>query len=149
MAQHLAFFDERGRVRIPSDLADRVPWLRSRKAAIPSLLILEDHGHARLLCWDTYSHSVLARREKLIEDAESDSEALLALQVLEDRYQRLSIPLDLRPTLSNEILLHFGIIDPFDKPIYVSRVLDTIELLSEEYRNSRLIRSSELLKDLP
>jgi hypothetical protein len=71
------------------------------------------------------------------------------LRALEDRYKRFQIPIDGRPTLSDELLVHLGLSPSESNFIYVWRVQETLEFNSVSFRNKDHDQDWEALADLP
>lgn len=135
--QGVADIDHRGRIRVPSRMARLLSWLPSSGAPVDALAVFDEPGHIILLSWKERSPPVLTRRKKLIQDAQESPEALEGLRLLEDRYKRIPIPRDLRPTLSIEALMHLELPVATTTHVYIVRVFDALEILSPMFRKQR------------
>jgi len=80
-----------------------------------------------------------------------DADALQALRLIQDRFQRLIFPAKERPSLGDGALVHLGLTTERNRKfaIYVCVYSDRIELMSQEYRNSMLLEGHPLIDDLP
>lgn len=141
--------DNRGRARLPARIVHHAAWLRTAPDGADALAILFHPGCASLLSWTECAAPILQRRRDLIARASSDAGALEALRVLEDRYKRIKIPADLRPTLTREIRLHLEITLEQNSTIFLACVAERLELTSPSYRNRLLLRDWDELRDLP
>lgn len=151
LAQQAAEIDERGRLRIPASFIEATIWLSAKGASGEALMVLDEPGRIILLPWETEGARVVKRRLELIDLAEHDDSASEDLRLLEDRYKRLQIhKKDLRPTLTNEIKAHLGIV-PFkaEAVVYVLRTKNGLEIWSAKYRDDRLSSREGALYDLP
>lgn len=148
ITQTAAQIDERGRIQIPVKIAGLVDWLAPRKAC-DALAVLEELGLIRLYPWDKFGERVIQTRSQLIERAVTDPTALEPLRALEDRYKRVRIPVDLRLTLSSEMISHLGLTLSVPSLIYVWRVTQFLELISMPHRIKNLTIDLADLDDLP
>lgn len=146
--QAVADIDRRGRLRIPSRLAAGMDWLGAAAASVDALAVLDEPGRIILLSWKERSAELLAKRRALIEEA-PEVDALQALRLLENRYKRINIPKELRPTLGPETLIHLDLPIGVESHVYVTRVLDALEVMSPAYRNEHFLTTSEVLAGLP
>ena len=78
-----------------------------------------------------------------------DAESLEAMRLLQDRYQRLTIPKQRRISLGEAALTHLGLSWREEHTVYVAVYPDRIDLLSSKVREKKLIRWHHLLDDLP
>lgn len=144
--QQVAEVDPRGRLHIPSAFAKSVDWLAPGSEI---LAVLDEPGRLTLLSWKDEGAPILARQHELLEMADTDEEANDLLLLIEDRYQRIIIPRDRRPTLYDHILLHLGILNDLPVHVYLECVSDILRILSSAYRNRRLAASVRILGELP
>lgn len=149
VAQDVSDIDSRGRVRIPTRLVSAVSWCRNPTSASVALAVYDEPGRIMLLSWEEESAPVLARRRELIEKAKDSHTALDGLRVLEDRYKRLIVPKDFRPTLGAEALMHLDLPIGAESRVYILRVLETLEILSPRYRNKQRNANPDILAGLP
>jgi hypothetical protein len=137
--------DDRGRLKIPAKIIDGASWLVGRE----TLAVLTAPGLIRLHPWESAGLAVLDRRRELAERAKVEPSTFEVLRALEDRYKRFSIPRSVRPTLTNEMILHLGLTPSVPTSIYVWRIADTVELNSSIHRIQHLRDDWEELGDLP
>jgi hypothetical protein len=78
-----------------------------------------------------------------------DADAHQALRFIQDRFQRLTIPVKDRPSLGEGALAHLGIERNRKSLVYIHVYSDRIELMSQDYRNSKLLEGHPLIDDLP
>lgn len=142
--QGVADIDRRGRIRIPSRMARLLGWLPHSGAPVDALAVFDEPGHMALFSWAERSPPVLIKRKELIHDAQESTEALESLRLLEDRYKRISIPQDLRPTLSIEALMHLELPVATVTYVYVIRIFDVLEIFSPTFRKQRSTNSDAL-----
>lgn len=141
ITQTVVHIDDRGRVQLPAKFLQG--WERPSFA----LAVLAEPGKLRLLRWVDAGPAVLAKRRELIERATRDPLTLEILRALEDRYKRLHIPADCRPTLTAEMIAHLGVSLLAD--IYAWRVDQLIDLNSRETRLKELDVEFHDLEMLP
>ena len=148
VVQAVATVDTRGRVQFPRKLLSRVPWLRS-DASTEALAVLSHPGVVRLYSWAKAAPALLEKRDRLIQQANSDSSAVEMLRVLEDRYKRFQMPLGGRPTLTPEMVAHLGLTAQNGEHLYLWKIGDVLELNSVTYRNLDRQRDWNEFEDLP
>jgi hypothetical protein len=146
VASEVAEIDERGRIRFPPRITDKISWFR--EGIFDCLMVFENKGQLFLLSW-TAADQILQRRREIIAQAESNPSLLLAVQALEDRYHRLSIPDDKRPHLGSNALLHLGITAPLPWRVYLFASPEKLEIVSSEARSVIFADVMKYLKDLP
>ncbi len=149
VAQQVVEIDRRGRLRLPNALVRSIPWLGSDAKSVDALVVLDEPGRLGFLSWEQQAPAVLDRRRELIEQTHHDDSVAEALRLLEDRYKRVAIPQDLRPTLTAEILLHLELSVGAPARVYLVRLFDRLDVLSPQYRNERLVVGSDALAGLP
>lgn len=111
-------------------------------------MVLDEPGRIVLHSWEKESDAILDVRRRTIENGIDSSEAIALLRYIEDRYKRLSIPMrEFRPTLGLEAVLHLRV-EPTNH-IYIVRIADTIELLSQAYRDENRDLISDEVANLP
>lgn len=146
----VAHIEARGRLNILPRWRNKVIWLSSSgDQNIEALMIFSQPGLISLRDWKTSSPAVIQRLKELSDSP--DDEALEALRLIQDRYQKLLIPAKDRPSLSDAALAHLGIDVPRGPKflIYVCTFADRIDLMSPQYRNAKLIEGHQLIDDLP
>ena len=146
--QGAALVDRRGRMYLPS-FVRATPWLAIGTPPIETLVVLDEPGQALLHPWDPEAQPILNRKKELAENTSNDPSATLELLMIEDRYKQMVISKEYRPTWSDEILLHLGIIDHLPIHVYVERVADSLQIISQDYRNSRIPSYVRRLAGLP
>jgi hypothetical protein len=99
--------------------------------------------------WEKNGQAVERRYRELA--LRKDYEALEALRLIQDRYQKLVIPPERRCSLGQAALAHLGSpISPRQSQVlYVAIYEAKIELISPAYRDAKLIAGHSLLDDLP
>lgn len=131
---------KRDRLGIPYDVANGLAWLKG-----PYVLgVLDEPGRILLFDWATQSPSVLSHRAQLIQSSEWE-----LLKLLEDRYRRIQIAEDYRITMTLAYILHLKLPPDANSYVHVSRIEDSIEIVSTEYRDKQLAKSCSAFPDLP
>ena len=144
VGQDITTLDIRGRLRIPWQLAKPIDWLEPTKKSCYALAIFEDPGRIMLCSWEKESPAVLEKRRDLLRrDAYAD------LRLLEDRYRRVLIPRDLRPTLGAGAVMHLGLRLDVERRVYVVRMANVLEILAPSYRDKQLALASTVFSGLP
>jgi hypothetical protein len=142
--------ESRGRLNILPRWRKRVTWLQASEAnEIEALMIFVEPGLLSIRDWNQHGPSIQQRFAKLSES--TDVDAIDALRLIQDRYQRLVIPARDRPSLGDGALVHLGLsVQRGQKSVvYVCVFSDRIDLMAPEYRNAKLIESHPLIDDLP
>lgn len=146
----MAEIDSRGRIIIPRHIGENIEWFVSGDSQVEALIVLNEPGMLTFYNWDAEGQKILDKRLDLIKEVDADPNALEALRLLEDRYKRISIPKDLRPTLGLMIIQHLGLSRGTGNVVYVTSIHQgRLIVMSPEFRNKKLLRSSDLLYDLP
>jgi hypothetical protein len=147
IAHEVGVIDRRGRFPLRPRWIERIAWWSD--SPLDVLMVLDEPGVVRLMDWQTDGLRVVARYEQL--RSRRDDEALVALRLLADRYQKLRFDAENRGHISEPALAHLGL--PLDREanatVYVAIYPDHIAVLSPSYRNAALLRGSPLLDDLP
>jgi hypothetical protein len=147
VAQEVGVIDRRGRFTLRPRWFEKITWWVG--SPLDVLMVLDEPGVVRLRDWQTDGVNVVARYEELVD--RRDDEALSALRLLADRYQRLHFSIENRAHLGEAALVHLGL--PLDREanavVHVAIYPDHIAVLSPSYRNAALLRGSPLLDDLP
>ena len=146
----VADVDRRGRVNILPRWRRRIAWLKAAgDADVEALMTFSEPGLITITDRKKDGPRIQQRFEELSNS--EDADALEALRLLQDRFQRLIIPAKDRPSLGDGALVHLGLsVERGRKSvIYVCVFPDRIELMSEEYRNSKLLEGHPLIDDLP
>jgi hypothetical protein len=142
--------DGRGRLHLLPRWLARVNWAPSNSTAdFEALVVLAEPGLISMRDWETAIPAIAARYAALKETENED--AVEAMRLIHDRYVRLSVDRGRRPHLGDAILAHLGLsIRRGEKStVYVAVYSWKLEVLSANYRNSRLLSGSPLLDDLP
>ncbi len=150
MIVSLAHVEIRGRVNILPRWRKKVVWLASvNKADTQALMVFEEPGLISIRAWEPDGPRIQQRFAEL--SASSDADAPQALRLIQDRYQRLVIPAQDRPSLGDAALAHLGLrVERGQKSIiYVCVSPEKIELMSPAYRDSKLTEGHPLIDDLP
>jgi hypothetical protein len=143
--QVVVSLDERGRIKLPVRITESLSWLADRD----TLAVLSTPGIIRLYPWTPAGEAVLRRRRELLERTKDEPSTYEILRALEDRYKRLKIPKSVRPTLTNEMILHLGLAPYVSTSVYLWRIADTVEINSSPHRTQHLADEWEELSDLP
>jgi hypothetical protein len=111
-------------------------------------MVFSKPGLISLRDWKTSSPAIFQRIDELSES--SDEDALEALRLIQDRYQKLIIPARDRSSLGDAALAHLGIdlVDGSKFLLYVCIFSDRIDLMSPQYRNAKLLEGHQLIDDL-
>jgi hypothetical protein len=150
VAVEVAHVEVRGRLNILPRWRRRVSWLSSGgEADVEALMIFVEPGLISLDDWKKDGSRILQRIADLSGSADAD--ALDALRLIHDRYQRLIIPAKDRPSLGDAALAHLGLpIERGEKSaVYVCVFPERIDIMSREFRNLKLVEGHPLVDDLP
>jgi hypothetical protein len=150
VSQEVAEIDERGRLRFHPRWTNRVSWWKTNQdEAFAVLMVLQEPGRIALRAWTNDGDQIAARYAELA--ASDDEEALEALRLIQDRYQKLPIDKEYRAHLGDPALTHLGLtIERGRKStVYVVVYPDQLNILSVSYRNEKLVSGSRWLDDLP
>jgi hypothetical protein len=146
----VAQVEKRGRLNILPRWRSRITWLNAvSDADVEALMTFSEPGLITISDWKREGPRIQQRFEEL--STSKDADALQALRLIQDRFQRLKIPARDRSSLGDAALAHLGLgVERGRKSIiYVCVFPDRIELMSEEYRNSKLLEGHPLIDDLP
>ncbi len=112
-------------------------------------MVFDEPGLITLRDWKTDGLRVVSRYEELKQ--RTDREALEALRLLADRYQRLRFDREKCAHLGDAALAHFGfsVERGAERTVYLAIFPERLVLLSPAYRDARLTLGSPLLDDLP
>jgi hypothetical protein len=140
--------EKRGRLSIAPRWRKRIPWLTG-SGPIEALMTFNEPGLITISDWKKDGPRIQQRFEELSKS--DDADALEALRLIQDRFQRLNIPSKERPSLGDAALAHLGLNTERNRKftIYICVYPDRVELLSHEYRNSKLLEGHPLIDDLP
>ena len=146
----VAHIEMRGRLNILPRWRKRVQWLLDAEGNdVLALMVFAEPGLISMRAWAPDGPRI---QERFAEVASSrDAEAPQALRLIQDRYQRLLIPTNDRPSLGDAALAHLGLQVERGKKslIYVCVSPDRIELMSPAYRETKLVEGHPLIEDLP
>lgn len=150
ITQELSEIDSRGRLHMLPRWTRRMSWLSAPTAeAVLALMILDEPGRLSIVGWEPFGPKIVDRyRELAAVDVGRDNEAL---RVLLDRYHRLSVPSDRRPSLGDAALQHLGLPTTrgVSSNVYVVVSDDQVTVLAPAYRNSRNEQGHGVLEGLP
>ena len=139
VGQEVVTIDDRGRIRIPGWLVADLDWFNFTQGAERYVLgVFEEPERIELRSWAQGSPAVLDFRAKLLQAGNYP-----AIRLLEDRYRRIEIPKDLRPTLGDGARAHLRLGPDQNSYVYFFRTGDTIEIASTTYRDRVLREASE------
>jgi hypothetical protein len=100
--------------------------------------------------WEPHGPRLVQLHEEISQAAESD-ENLETLRLIRDRYERLTIDNEHRPYLGDPALAHLGL--PIQRgvksTIYVAVYPRHIAIMSQEYRNKKLMFGASILDSYP
>ena len=147
--QELARLDGRGRIHVLPRWSSRLTWLPAPAVTeVIALLEMPEPGILSLKPWEPNGTSVMAKWAVL--HGSEDETPLEVFRLMQDRYQRLAIPVDRRPYLGDLALQHLGL--PTERGatsnVYVAVGGDRIDVFSPSYRNTKLLEGHILLDDL-
>ena len=145
----VASVEVRGRFNILPRWRNRVSWLASATTDVEALMTFREPGLIRLSEWAKDGPTIEARFAELSNSVEA--EAVEALRLIQDRYNRLRIPWKERASLGDAALAHLGVGTAKNERsiVYVSIFETSIDVMSVEFRNQRLLEGSPLIDDLP
>jgi hypothetical protein len=146
----IAHVEMRGRLNILPRWRKRVAWLASAGTAdAPALMVFAEPGLVSIRDWKPDGPRIEQRFSELAKS--TDPDANQALRLIQDRYQRLTIPAADRTSLGDGALAHLGFsVERGRKSlVYVCIFPDRIEIMSPAYRDSKLVEGHPLIDDLP
>ena len=146
----VAKVDIRGRLNILPRWRKKVPWLvPTGEPDLQALMIFAEPGLISIIDWKVQGPRIQQRISDLSNS--TDAEAIEALRLIKDRYQRLIIPVRDRTSLGDAALAHLGMrVERGQKSIiYVYVYSDRIELMSPACRDTKLLEGHPLIEDLP
>ena len=135
IGEEVCTVDTRGRLLIPSWIANGVAWLGGspKRTTHSALAVCSSRGAIRLLEWDSNAESVLQRRKDLLERHDLDSVLLL-----EYRYRRILIPKDLRISLGAPGTAHLGLDPESAASVYVGFKGDCVSIITQAFRDREI-----------
>jgi hypothetical protein len=140
VAQEVVTIDARGRVRIPAWVVTGVGWLDSYSDGKRYALgIFDEPGRIELRSWDENAASVVAQRREL-----GKAKNYRAVRLLEDRYRKVEIPKDLRPSLGDSSVAHLGLPPDRESHVYIFRTEDIVEIVAPTYRDKVLADARQM-----
>jgi hypothetical protein len=139
----------RGRLNILPRWRKRVVWLSAAEGDVDALMVFAEPGLISIRDWQTDGPRIQQRFAELAISANPD--AIDAMRLIQDRYQRLVIPAADRPSLGDAALAHLGLqVERGQKSlVYVCLFNNRIEVMSSIYRDRKLIEGHPLIDDLP
>jgi hypothetical protein len=148
--QEVAEIDERGRLYMQRRWTQRIDWWPVNPSEPFSvLMVFLESGLLSLRDWATNYARIAERYAELAKLDETD--ALEAMRLIQDRYRRLSVDRERRAHMGDAGLAHLGF--PLDRSqkftVYVAIFESRIDVLSADYRDSKLLAASSWLDDLP
>jgi hypothetical protein len=148
IAEEVAKIDGRGRLRLLPRWTARIAWW-SDDDPFEVLMVFDEPGRITLRDWKTDGLRVVTRYEELKQ--RDDQDALEALRLLADRYQRLRFDREKCAHVGDAALAHFKfpIERGAERIVYVAIFPELLVLLSPAYRDAKLTLGSPLLDDLP
>jgi hypothetical protein len=149
--QEVAEVDSYRRLNLLPRWTSRFDWLKDiKKKEVDVLVVLSEPGCLKLTSWEPDGPRLLQLHERLSEDDASD-ENFEALRLIQDRFGRLTIDKEHRPYLGDAALAHLGL--PLQRGVrsivYVALYPQYIAIMSQEYRNKKLILGTPLLDEFP
>jgi hypothetical protein len=150
VAEEVTEIDGRGRIRFLPRWTNRIPWWKSTSSeGFDVLMVFVEPGLISFRDWISDGEQVAARFAQIA--AEDDDDALEALRLIQDRYQKLPIDKERRAHLGDPALAHLGL--PIQRgsrsTVYVAVYPSRLDIFSVAYRNEKLVIGSPLLDDLP
>lgn len=150
VVQEIAHIDSRRRLLLAPRWAERIEWLPlPANAEVQALIVMPEPGRVSIRDWPVDGPRILERYQQYADNP--DEAGLENLRMIQDRYNRLVIPIDRRPHLGDAALLHLGLpIERGDKsPVYVAVFPRWIDVLSPWHRNAKNLAGSSIFDDLP
>jgi hypothetical protein len=150
VTQELAEIDERGRLHLLPRWARRTNWLPLPPAGnLDALVVLAEPGRLSFLSWEPDGPRIVQRYRDL--SMTEDGADFEALRMLQDRYRKLSISTDRRPSLGDAALQHLGLPTTrgLRSNVYVVVMPSRIDVLGPTYRNMRNEGGHPALDGLP
>jgi hypothetical protein len=138
--QELVEMGNRKRLYVPARLTTNLPWASSGNC----LGIFDVPGRFFLASWESHSAAILERRNTFLKQQEFE-----LLLLLQDRYRLITLPKEVRLTLTGALLAHLGVLESAPLTLYVSRIDARIEIASQEFRDARLAKAQSTFRDLP
>jgi hypothetical protein len=124
-------------------------WPTNPTEPFSVLMVFVEPGLLSLRDWATNNARIAERYAELAKLGEED--ALEAMRLIQDRYRRLSVDKERRAHMGDAGLAHLGF--PLDRgkkfTVYVALFEDRIDVLSANYRDSKLVTASSWIEDLP
>lgn len=150
VSEEVTEIDARGRVRFLPRWTNWIPWWRdTTNEGFELLMVFVEPGLISFRDWITDGERIAARLGQIA--ASDDEDALEAMRLIQDRYQKLPIDKERRAHLGDPALAHLGL--PVERgaksTVYVAVYPSRIDVFSVAYRNQKLIVGSSLLDDLP
>jgi hypothetical protein len=145
----VAHVEMRGRLNILPRWRNRVAWLSAAEEDVEALMVFVEPGLVSIREWEVDGPRIQQRFTELA--VSTDPDALHALRLILDRYQRLNIPATDRPSLGDAALAHLGLqVERGHKSlVYVTIFDDRIDIMSPAYRDAKLLDGHPLIEDLP
>lgn len=126
------------KLTIPAAMLRGVEWIKKDQSTLKLIADLDEPNHLTFRRFD-HCDELLSQLAERIRETESPNDAVIALQVLHDRY--LPVSLDVkghRVRLTEEVLVHLGATPGTELWLYLFAKRDQVEVMTPEYRNRRL-----------
>jgi hypothetical protein len=149
--QEVSEVDTYRRINLLQRWTSRFHWLENIKTkSVDVLMVLAAPGMLKLMPWEPEGPRLLKLHETISQDVASD-ETLEVVRLIRDKYERLTVDHEHRPYLGDPALAHLGL--PLERGVrsivYVAIYPDYIAILSQDYRNQKLLLSNPLLDSFP
>jgi FMN phosphatase YigB (HAD superfamily) len=150
VSEEIAHIDTRGRINFLPRWRERIPWLAKQNTGdTQALMVFAEPGLISIREWALDGPRIQKRYEELANSPDED--ATEALRLIQSRYRRLIILRNERTSLGEAALAHLGLFVRLDFKsfVYASTFPSSLELLSPDLRNARLLAGSAHIDDLP
>jgi hypothetical protein len=150
--QEVAEVDPHRRINLLQRWISRFDWLKDiNKKEVDALMVFSEPGLLRLRPWEPDGPRLLQLYQTLSAAPHDSEQKLQDLRSILDKYERLKIDNEHRPYLGDPALAHLGL--PLHRGaksiVYVAIYPEYIAIMSQEYRNKKLILGTQVLDDFP
>jgi hypothetical protein len=148
VTQEVSHIDKKGCLNLLPRWTEKLEWFPSPVTEVfDALMVFLEPGYLSIRNLRADEIRIREKYEAIARD--DDTEALEFLRRIQDRYGRLRIPASRRPSLGDTALTHLRVKRGEKTTIYVAIFPHSIEILSVECRDQRLLAITDELNDLP
>lgn len=149
--EEVAEVDSYRRINLLPRWTSRFDWLKSIKTKpVDVLMVFSEPGLLKLMDWEPDGPRLVQLYEEISRDAETD-ESLEVERLIRDKYEHLIVNSEHRPYLGDPALSHLGL--PIQRGVksmvYVAIYPRYIAIMSQEYRNQKLVLGNPVLDAFP